>query len=73
MYQGRVANGLRGVTWRGAWDCINPAMLLVGVNLANALLRLGRPSDARTMLERALAFNPDMREASDLLNRIPNK
>ena len=49
---------------------INPAMPLVRINLANALLRLGRSRDARITLERALGFNPALKEARELLNRL---
>ena len=49
---------------------LNPAMVLVRVNLATALLRMGRPAEAKAMLERALEFNPASREARELLSRI---
>jgi tetratricopeptide (TPR) repeat protein len=56
--------------WRQALT-LNPAMTLVRVNLAQALLRAGRPGEARATLEQALQFNPASPEARDLLGRIP--
>lgn len=49
---------------------INPAMLLVRTNLAEAILRTGHPEQARATLEKALEFNPTFQAARDLLNRI---
>jgi tetratricopeptide (TPR) repeat protein len=49
---------------------ISPALLLVRVNLAEALLRAGRPEEARSVLLKALQFNPASEPAQNLLNRI---
>lgn len=56
--------------WREAL-ALNPAMVLVRVNLAIALLRTGNPGEARTELEQALRFNPVSPEATTLLSQIP--
>jgi cytochrome c-type biogenesis protein CcmH/NrfG len=48
----------------------SPALLLVRVNLAEALLRTGRPEEAQAVLRKALEFNPAFQPARDLLNRI---
>ena len=50
---------------------ISPALLLVRANLAEALLRAGRPEEARSVLLKALQFNPALQPARDLLNRLP--
>ena len=55
--------------WRQAL-ALNPAMTLVRVNLAKALLRTGNLNEAKVMLERALQLNPASPEARDLLNQI---
>ncbi len=49
---------------------ISPALLLVRVNLAEALLRAGRSQEAQDVLRKALEFNPAFQPARDLLNRI---
>jgi len=49
---------------------ISPALLLVRVNLAEALLRAGLPEEARSVLLKALQFNPAFEPARNLLNRI---
>jgi tetratricopeptide (TPR) repeat protein len=56
--------------WREAL-AVNPAMTLVRVNLATALLRTGQAGEARAMLEKALELNPASPEARDLLRQIP--
>jgi tetratricopeptide (TPR) repeat protein len=56
--------------WRDAL-ALNPAMTLVRVNLAQALLRVGQPDQARAVLEQALHFNPVSPEARALLRQIP--
>ena len=55
--------------WREAL-ALNPAMTLVRVNLAKALLRTGNPDEAKATLENALQFNPASPEARDLLSQI---
>jgi predicted Zn-dependent protease len=55
--------------WREAL-ALNPAMTLVRVNLAKALLRAGNPDEAKATLEKALQFNPASPEARDLLSQI---
>jgi len=50
---------------------ISPALVLVRVDLAVALLRTGRAEEARAVLEKALEFNPWFTAARDLLSRIP--
>jgi tetratricopeptide (TPR) repeat protein len=55
--------------WREAL-ALNPAMTLVRVNLAKALLRTGNVGGARAALEQALQFNPASPEARALLSEI---
>jgi predicted CXXCH cytochrome family protein len=55
--------------WREAL-ALNPAMTLVRVNLARALIRTGNPNEAKLTLEKALQFNPASQEARDLLSQI---
>ena len=55
--------------WRDALRK-SPALLLVRVNLAVALLRTGRPEEARAVLKKALEFNPGFQAGRDLLDRI---
>jgi predicted Zn-dependent protease len=67
MEQGDYAEAIR------LWDEAlgkNPALLLVRMNLAVALLRTGHPEDARATLQNALEFNPDFPAARELLNQI---
>ena len=49
----------------------SPALLLVRANLAVALLRTGRPAEARAVLNKALEFNPGFKAARELLDKIP--
>jgi Tetratricopeptide repeat/Cytochrome c554 and c-prime len=49
---------------------INPALVLVRVNLAAALLRTGRAAQAQATLRQALEFQPSFQEPRDILNRI---
>jgi predicted Zn-dependent protease len=49
---------------------ISPALVLVRLNLAVALVRTGHGQEARAVLERALEFNPAFTVARDLLNQI---
>jgi hypothetical protein len=49
---------------------ISPALLLVRVNLADALFRAGRSEEAQAALRKALEFNPAFQPAKDLLSRI---
>ena len=51
----------------------SPALLLVRLNLATALLRTGQPAEARATLEKALEFNPNFQAARDLLAKIPRR
>ena len=68
MQRGNLADAIR--FWQEAL-ALNPAMVLVRVNLANALVRSGNPREARDELEKALRFNPASPEAKALLGRIP--
>jgi predicted CXXCH cytochrome family protein len=68
MQRGNVAEAIQW--WREAL-ALNPAMILVRVNLAQALLRTGKTGDARAELEHALHFNPVSPEARALLSQIP--
>jgi TPR repeat protein len=56
--------------WRAAL-AVNPAMILVRVNLATALLRTGQAEQARTTLDQALEFNPASPEARARLRTMP--
>jgi Tfp pilus assembly protein PilF len=67
MQRGDLAEAIR--FWRAAL-ALNPAMTLVRVNLAKALLRTGNPGDAKATLEQALRFNPASPEARALLGQI---
>lgn len=49
---------------------INPALVLVRLNLATALLRTGRADQARQTLEKALEFNPAFQEGRALLDQL---
>jgi tetratricopeptide (TPR) repeat protein len=64
MQRGNVAAAIE--FWRAAL-AVNPAMTLVRVNLASALLRTGQVDEAKAMLEKALEFNPVSQEARALL------
>lgn len=68
MQRGNTAAAIE--LWRAAL-AVNPAMTLVRVNLATALLRTGQPDQAKAMLEKALEFNPASPEARELLGRLP--
>ena len=48
----------------------SPALVLVRINLAKALLRTGHAEQAQATLRQALEFQPSFQEARDLLNRI---
>jgi cytochrome c-type biogenesis protein CcmH/NrfG len=49
---------------------ISPALVLVRLNLAAALIRMGKIAEARTVLEKALWFNPSFPAAREMLDRI---
>ena len=49
---------------------MSPSMVLVRLNLAQALLRTGRGEEAKAILRKALEFDPAFQDARDLLNRI---
>ena len=68
MQRGNTAAAIE--LWRAAL-AVNPAMTLVRVNLATALLRTGQVDEARAMLEKALELNPASPEARELVARIP--
>jgi Flp pilus assembly protein TadD len=68
MQRGDFAGAI--ALWREAL-ALNPAMTLVRVNLATALLRAGQPDEAKATLEKALELNPASPEARELLDRIP--
>jgi hypothetical protein len=67
MQRGNLEQAIR--FWNQAL-AINPAMVLVRTNLAVALLRTGHAEQAETTLRKALEFQPSLKEARDLLNRI---
>ena len=67
MQRGNFAGAIE--FWRQALAS-NPAMTLVRVNLATALLRTGQVDEAKAVLEKALEFNPVSPEARELLTRI---
>jgi len=68
MQRGNLAEAIE--LWREAL-ALNPAMTLVRVNMAQALLRTGNPGEAKVALEQALYFNPVSPEARALLSQIP--
>jgi Flp pilus assembly protein TadD len=49
---------------------ISPALVLVRMNLAVALIKTGRAAEARPVLEKALEFNPSFTAARELLGQI---
>jgi predicted Zn-dependent protease len=67
MQRGNLAEAIQ--LWREAL-ALNPAMTLVRVNMANALLRTGNPGEARAALDQALQFNPASTEARDILEKL---
>jgi len=67
MQAGNLEDAVR--LWRQTL-AISPALLLVRVNLATALLRTGHPDQAQETLRKALEFNPSFQPAADLLNQI---
>jgi hypothetical protein len=67
MQRGNLEPAIR--LWNQAL-AINPALVLVRINLATALLRTGRAEQARATLRQALEFQPSFQEARDFLNRI---
>lgn len=67
MQRGNFEQAIR--YWKLAL-AINPAMVLVRTNLANALVRTGHVEEAQAALRQALEFQPSLQEAADLLNRI---
>jgi len=69
-YQMQRGHFEEAVRWWNQTLAINPALVLVRVNLANALLRTGHPEQARETLRKALEFNPSSQAARDLLKRI---
>ena len=55
------------------WDqalAISPALVLVRLNLATALVRTGQAGRARTVLQKALEYQPTFQEARDMLDRL---
>ncbi len=68
MQRGNLAEAIQ--LWRDAL-AVNPAMTLVRVNLATALLRTRKADEAKIMVEKALELNPASPEARELLGRIP--
>ncbi|MEO5923832.1 MAG: tetratricopeptide repeat protein [Bryobacteraceae bacterium] len=68
MQRGNTAGAIE--FWKAALAS-NPAMTLVRVNLAAALLRTGQVDEAKAMLQKALELNPISPEARELLDRIP--
>jgi hypothetical protein len=67
MQRGNVAEAIR--YWKEAL-AISPAMVLVRLNLAGALIRTGRADEAKAILQKALEFNPTFQAAKDLLGQI---
>lgn len=55
--------------WREAL-ALNPAMTLVRVNMATALLRTGQVAEARSMVDKALELNPASPEARELARQL---
>jgi len=49
---------------------ISPALVLVRLNLAAALIRTGKPLEARIVLEKALWFSPSFTAAREMLAQI---
>jgi predicted Zn-dependent protease len=49
---------------------ISPALVLVRLNLAVALIRTGKPAEARSVLEKAIEFNPAFTAVRELLHQI---
>jgi hypothetical protein len=66
MQSGHLEEAIR--LWNEAL-AINPALLLVRVNLAAALERTGHPDQAQAVMRKALEFSPSFREARDFVER----
>ena len=66
MQSGHLEEAIR--LWNEAL-AINPALLLVRVNLAPALERTGHPDQAQAVMRKALEFSPSFREARDFVER----
>jgi hypothetical protein len=49
---------------------ISPGLVLVRINLARALIHASRKAEARSVLEKALEFNPYFTAARELLDRL---
>ena len=69
-YQMQRGNFDQAIRFWNQTLAISPALVLVRVNLAAALLRTGHRDQARATLQRALEFQPSFQEARELLNRI---
>jgi hypothetical protein len=67
MQRGNLEEAIR--FWNQALE-INPAMVLVRLNLAKALVRTGHADQAEAVLRKALEFSPTFQEARDLLRQI---
>jgi tetratricopeptide (TPR) repeat protein len=69
-YQMQGGNLEQAIRFWNQGLAINPAMVLVRINLAKALLRTGHADQAEAVLRKALEFNPSFQEARDLLKQI---
>jgi hypothetical protein len=69
-YQMQAGNLEEAVRLWNQTLAISPGLVLVRTNLANALLRTGRPDQAQETLRKALEFNPAFQPAADLLNQV---
>ena len=67
MEQGNYAEAIR--LFKEALR-ISPALVLVRLNLVVALERTGKIDEARTVLNKALEFNPSSVEARQMLHRL---
>jgi tetratricopeptide (TPR) repeat protein len=69
-YQMQYGNVEAAISFWNKALTLNPTLLLVRANLAEALLRIGHTGDAQETLRKALEFNPAFQPARDILNRI---
>jgi predicted CXXCH cytochrome family protein len=55
--------------WKAAFD-LQPERSAIGINLAKALCAIGKPEEARDRIKRVLEFNPDLPDASKMLQAL---
>jgi tetratricopeptide (TPR) repeat protein len=69
-YQMQRGNFDQAIRYWNQALAISPALVLVRLNLAVALIRTHKPLEAKAVLEKALEFDPSFTAARELLNKI---